>query len=104
MNITTSSTTVIHIELPESEARSALAEPAPLLAAIRAALQPIGAARAVASGRKKRDPVITPKVHASGRGRHYAPRERKPCTKCGRMMTAQGLSKHYPICQGKGSA
>lgn len=100
MDISTATTTVITLTLTEAEARTALSEPGPLLAQIRAVLAPIGAARALASGRSKRDPVIIPKAKAASSGRHYAPRDRKPRQKCGRMMTAQGLFKHLPVCTG----
>lgn len=104
MNIQTETTTNVIITLTEAEARTALVEPEALQHQLRAALAPIGKERAIRSGRYERELVIAPKAKAAEGGRGRYERERKPCHKCGRMMTPQGLGRHTPICQGKPSA
>ena len=99
MEIVSETTIVLHLTLTEAEARAILVEPQDFQARLRAALAPIATARQTRKSLTLGKRASTPKAKAAG-GRHYAPRERKPCPKCGRMMTVQGMTKHLAKCAG----
>jgi hypothetical protein len=93
MDITTDTTTIIHIALPEAEARGYLSEPAPLLAAIRAAPQPIAAARGnghknITFGKRASDPK------AAAKSKRFAGSGKEPCPHCGKLLKPRGMALH----------
>jgi hypothetical protein len=88
MNISTSTTTVVTIELTEAEARTALVEPQAFQAQLRAALQPVAPHRNGNGHQKPRNP--------KGARRSVAPSQAATlaCPTCGKMLKARGMTLH----------
>ncbi len=101
MDITTEKTLIATVKFTEADIRAFLVDPAPLQAQLRAALQPIGAERARASGRKKRDPVMGKQVRRpKGRGIRARTMSTRgngtstPCTICGKLLRPKYMAYH----------
>lgn len=98
MNISTQTTTIVHLELTEAEARSALVDPSQITSQLRAALAPVASARQTRKSPMLGKRVSDPKAKAAGSRKSI---ERQPCPKCSRLLSPQGLARHLPTCRGE---